>query len=383
MVKKSGDSASFFEKEIKTKPGQMYVFLGDEDYLKNSYTERLKAVLFGDGDGFNFDRLDGGILTPETLAESLDTLPVFGERRMVVVEDFIPSEIADGDEELFIQLLNDLPEYICLVIELGKSKKKKSAGAAKKSPSQEPVSAENTANIDAEDEPSGERKKGEEKGKRLSGLLEKSGRAIKCETPDERELADFVAEIMAKNNRRISVSDAAYMISLCAGYDMQRIYTEAVKLTSSGKNSTVTRSEITESVTPSAQVGAFDITNYIAEGNMAQALTVYRKLLQSGENNIVLAGMILASFKRLYAVKLAVDERLPDSIMVSRLRLSEKALPVVKRKATGYDLSKLRLCVQWSAENCYALQSSAVDNDLIMESFIIRITNMLSRRQPV
>lgn len=383
MAKKSGDSASFFEKEIKTKPGQLYIFSGDEDYLKSSYTERLKAVLFEDGDEFNFDRLDGGILTPERLAESIDTLPVFGERRMVVVEDFIPSEIAEGDEKLFIQILSDLPEYICLVIELGKSKKKKSAADTKKSPSQEQVSAKNTENTDTEDGPEGERKKSEEKGKKLSGLLEKSGRIIKCETPDERELAVFVADIMAKNNRRISASDADYMISLCAGYDMQRIYTESIKLTSTGKKSAVTRDEITESVTPSAQVGAFDITNYIAEGNMAQALTVYRKLLQSGENNIVIANMILASFKRLYTVKLAVDERLPDSIMASRLRLSEKALPVVKRKSAGYDLSKLRLCVQWSAENCYALQSSAVDDDLIMESFIIRITNMLSRRQPV
>ncbi len=65
---------------------QVYLLYGNEAFLKRSYKKRLKAGIVGDDD-MNFAYFEGKDADPDAVIDSAETMPFFGERRLVMVED--------------------------------------------------------------------------------------------------------------------------------------------------------------------------------------------------------------------------------------------------------------------------------------------------------
>jgi DNA polymerase-3 subunit delta len=83
--------------------------VGSEPLLRDQGLAAIRqAVLSGSSDDFNLDRLDGDRLSPGRLLESVQTLPLMAEHRLVIVKD--PQLIAhkDSREALFDALLQTL-----------------------------------------------------------------------------------------------------------------------------------------------------------------------------------------------------------------------------------------------------------------------------------
>ena len=54
-------------------------------------------------------------MSPRRLEEALDCLPMMSERTLVQVTDFDLAKAGEKDREAYLRLLEDLPEYVCLV----------------------------------------------------------------------------------------------------------------------------------------------------------------------------------------------------------------------------------------------------------------------------
>ena len=59
-----------------------------EDYLREAYLTELRALCVPSEDDFSYQRFDGPALDLGALAEAVDALPFFSERRMVEVRDY-------------------------------------------------------------------------------------------------------------------------------------------------------------------------------------------------------------------------------------------------------------------------------------------------------
>ena len=93
--------------------GQLYIFHGEETYLRDRSLERMKELLLTGGlDDFNYHVLAGKDFTLSRLHGLVDAMPMMSERTMVVVSDW---DMDKGDREGLMELLNDLPDYVCLV----------------------------------------------------------------------------------------------------------------------------------------------------------------------------------------------------------------------------------------------------------------------------
>ena len=117
--KKPDDTAAYrqFRRELtEGTPRSLYVFHGEEAYLRAYYLDRLRAKLIPEGlESFNEHRFAGKDLTVRALAEAVDALPMMSERTLLVVQDYDLFKAPEAERTLMTELLSDLPDYCCLV----------------------------------------------------------------------------------------------------------------------------------------------------------------------------------------------------------------------------------------------------------------------------
>ena len=88
--KKEDPSYQELRKELSEgKAGNLYVFHGEETYLRDRSLEEMKALLLTGGlDDFNYHTLTGKDVTLERLHQRVDAIPMMSERTMVGVIDY-------------------------------------------------------------------------------------------------------------------------------------------------------------------------------------------------------------------------------------------------------------------------------------------------------
>ncbi|MBQ2925634.1 MAG: DNA polymerase III subunit delta, partial [Ruminiclostridium sp.] len=114
--KKPDEGYQQLKKDLKAGTiGSLYIFHGEEAYLRDYYLGRIKQALLPEGmEEFNLHELDSKTFTLHALEEALDCLPMMSERTMILVHDldvFKTDELRSG----IAALLPQLPDYVCLV----------------------------------------------------------------------------------------------------------------------------------------------------------------------------------------------------------------------------------------------------------------------------
>ena len=68
--------------------GTLYVFYGEEGYLKRHYLNQLKELCGGPFEAFNIVTLDGEQVTAQALTDAVDSIPMGSEKKLVIVRDY-------------------------------------------------------------------------------------------------------------------------------------------------------------------------------------------------------------------------------------------------------------------------------------------------------
>ena len=118
--KAKADNTALRELKHAVRDGQLknlYVFHGEEAYLREYYLGQLKKALLPAGlEEFNLHTAQGKECSPEWLEQAVDCLPMMGERTVVLVTDFDLSKTGEKDREDYIRIFSQLPEYCCVVL---------------------------------------------------------------------------------------------------------------------------------------------------------------------------------------------------------------------------------------------------------------------------
>ena len=95
--------------------GSLYLFHGEEDYLRDYYLEAVRKKLLPAGtETFNLHVFQGKDLELQTLSDCVDALPMMNDRTVLLVYDydlFKNEERRNRLESMF----QDLPDYVCLI----------------------------------------------------------------------------------------------------------------------------------------------------------------------------------------------------------------------------------------------------------------------------
>lgn len=335
---KKADDSAFRElkKELtERRIGSLYIFHGEETYLRDHYLGKMKeALLTGGLDDFNYHLLPAREFSLQRLRELVDAMPMMSERTMVVVSDY---DIDRGDKEAMAELLSDLPEYVCLVFVYDVIEYK----------------------------PDGR--------SRLSKLIKEKGKVVDFVRQEQGDLTDWIARRFRAQGKEISTVDARYLIFLC-GDLMTTLISEIGKIAAYAKGPRVTQEDIDAVASPQLDAVVFQLTDAIAAGSFDKAFQVLGDLLHMQEHPIMILSVLGRQLRQLYAARLALENG-KGSKWLMELWGMRSSYPAEKltQSARRFSLAWCRKAVSLCEKTDLALKSTGADGQDALTELLLAL----------
>ena len=248
----------------------VYLLYGDQPYLvRRSLRQVVEQAM--DTKDPQPDRFDGKQLTIDALYDACELLPMFGQRRCVVVDDLEPDKLPAGEKKKLEEMLKE-PNPGCVL-----------------------VFAMTSVRLDA---------KKNAAHRRFIGWCEAAGAAVEMSTPDRRDLVRFIRE--GAQRRGSSITDeAAKELLERSSDDLQMLDNELDKLCAYRRGGQVERGDVCRLATAVLDASVFELARKIVRGDYQGAMRELDELFGLREEPVAILGALSGSFVDLYRAKVA------------------------------------------------------------------------------
>ena len=258
--------------------GSLYFFWGDEQFLMEHKIKSIKSRLVDkDFEDFNFARLDGKKTSAADIRREVMAVPAMAEKRMVVVRGSGIFGNAKGkDFKEVCGLLEDIPDYLCIVFAEPDFDKKKEK------------------NLD---------------------IFKKHGQIVKFDPLSPVQLERWLEKLFEEKCKSVLSRDLQTMIGLC-GQSMATLFNEYQKLLSFvGERTKITDEDIKAVVSKSTETRIFELIDNIALGRPKGVFDELSAMRAAGENPSTVMSLIISRLSELLMVKqLNTDKLSRDKI---------------------------------------------------------------------
>lgn len=329
----------------------VYLFHGEEEYVKLSALQRLKSLLLPKGmELLNETRMEGAVPVGRII-EACETLPVFCERRLVILRDWqaLLSRKGEGeaaekgakDEETatFLRWLENPPAGCVLVVFMT--------------------------------------------GK-LSGTsrLHKALKAFEVlfSQLGDADLNKWIAQSARKRGASIS-AEACSALVFSAGRDLARLQGEIGKLSAYvGPGGEITPHTIASIVTDTPETTVFKLIDALTTGHYAKAQSMLSALLLEGEDEVYILYMLTRQMRLLCHARELLDKKQGASIP-SALSLSPYAARMLTPQAQRTAYSRLREGYQLCVEAEYSVKSGKWSKEEALAYAMLRLNQGFSKQK--
>ncbi len=254
-------------------PKNLYVFHGEEAYLREFYLEELKkAVLPAGLEDFNHRAAEGKDCSVEWLEQAVDCLPMMSERTLVEVTDFDLFAGRERQEQL-VKLLRGIPDYCCVVFVYDLI----------------PYRADGRS--------------------KLAALLKEKQAVVEFRRQEQGDLTDWIVRRFKAAGHTIDTGDARYLIFLC-GDLMNNLAAEIGKISAYAGHQRVTREDIDAVAIPVIEAVVFQMTDAMARKDFDRAASVLADLLHSQEPPVMVLSVMGKYFRQLYTARLGLERNM-------------------------------------------------------------------------
>ena len=327
----------FFDQVKAGKIGQVYLFTGPENYVKRSALALLREKLLPPGlEALNESPLEGA--PAQAIIEAGETLPVMGERRLVVVRDFAPlmPGTAKEEEEESRRLcawLPQVPPTCCLVFYLR----------------------------DAFDS-----------RKKLSAFLVRQGAQVNFEPLTDVQLEKWLADQARRRGGGIR-PDAARQLVFLAGRDLSRLGGELDKLCAYAGPAPVTRAMVDKLAVPSLEANVFRMVDSLMEGRAAQAFALLKAMGQNGETPLGILYMLTRQVRLLTHLSLLRAQGQPLPAIQSALALSPYLAQRLDAQAARFTPQRLQALYQACTQAEYRVKSGQARDQAALDQLLLNL----------
>ncbi|MBU5450392.1 DNA polymerase III subunit delta [Acetivibrio sp. MSJd-27] len=219
----------------------VYLFYGNEDYVKEVYVERIKEiVLQNDMMEMNFHPIKENI-TKEELTELIDSVPMMCDRKLIYLNGLgiVKSGLKQEIKDTVMDILADIPPYAVIIIK------------------------EDTI---------------DKRQKALLKQIEKKGVIVEFPYLSENDMITFVNREVGKYGKKIKKEDIEYLIYLC-DTSINAILREVEKLCNYvGDAQIITREDIDKMVKKSIETRIFELSDAMVSKNKTLAYQILSEL---------------------------------------------------------------------------------------------------------
>ena len=340
MPPKSKPDTSGFEKLKKDlsagKPGQLYIFHGEETYLRDHYLGRLReAILTGGLGEFNRHNIGAKEMSPHALEEAVDCLPMMAERTLVEVADF--DLFRAGEKEEYIRILSNLPDYCCLVFVYDVLEYKPDART------------------------------------KLAQAVKAHGTAVNFPRQGQRELTDWVRRHFKALGKDIDPRLCWELIELC-GDLMHNLQQEISKIAAYAKEDHITRADIEAVAAPQLSAVVFRIADAIGEKNFDRAAATLGELYQMQKTPYEILSALGKQMRQLYSARLALAGG-KGSGYVAQLWGMRYPADRLMSSARRFSLPWCRRAVVRCAQTDLAMKSTGQDAKELLTTLLLELAN--------
>ena len=273
--KKETEDKGYAQLKADLKDGavrNIYLFHGEETYLREYYLDQLRKKLIPAGfEEFNYHRLQGKNLNIQELSDIVEAFPMMCEKTLVTVTDFDLFKLNEEQRNQMIALLTDFPEYCCIVFV-----------------------------YDIIDY------KPDRKMKKLYTALTNTAQIVEFKTQGQSDLINWVGRRFKALGKEIDRQAAEHLIFTC-GSLMTGLIPEIEKIGAYTKGSKVTIEDINAVADPVIDAMIYDITNEISRRNYDAAANTLGKLLKMQEEPIMILALIGKELRKLYTACIALE----------------------------------------------------------------------------
>lgn len=360
------------KQDIKTGQfNRLYVLCGDDDYSRGSYKRSLKAAIMPEDDGMNYAEFSGKNVSVNTIIDTARTIPFFGERRLVIVNDsglLAPASKKKKGEE------TEEDEVDEKVDEKKSSRKKSDDYGLEDFFAEIPDTTVLIFN--------------EEKVNKASKIYKAAAKYGYIATfdriseKDERGLTriqSLVATKLRKDNMNITMP-AWNLFRERTGTDLRVVFTELEKLTCFCMDrGVITEDDVKALIPERIENKVFNMTECMANYDQKKALEYYYDLLQiKDEKPVMILAAIYKQYHQLYVVKKlnADGVNYKDILKAADVRSdSDYVFKKLLRMAGKYTYEDLKKAMEMCLDYDKAFRSGKMKDTVAVELVIVAMSS--------
>ncbi|MBO4749700.1 MAG: DNA polymerase III subunit delta [Lachnospiraceae bacterium] len=304
----------------------VYLLYGDERYLKQQYTEKLRKALAGD-DEMNLTRYEGKDVPVGEIIDLAETMPFLAERRVIVLKD--TGLFKSGGDQLaeYLSAPNDTTFFLFSESEVDKRCK-------------------------------------------LYKTVASKGHVAEFTTQDENTLKRWVAQLLGKSGKKVTEATVTYFLSK-TGTDMQNIQTETEKLICYCLDrDVVTNADVDAICSTILQDRIFDMVEAAARHRTKEALTLYYDLLALKVQPLQILAMLARQYNLMLQAKELRNQGMRDKEIASKIGVPPFVVSKYISQASHYKTSEIRAmlekCVQADADVKMGIMNDKLSVELII-----------------
>ncbi|MDA3973651.1 DNA polymerase III subunit delta [Enterococcus thailandicus] len=329
------------QKIRKEKLQPCYLVLGTEKFLQDQVREEiLKKIQVDSKDDLNFLSFDMENASLDEVVAEAETLPFFGEQRLVFVENpyFLTGEKVNNGIEQNTDLLVD---YL-------------------KAPLESTVLV-----FFAPYEKLDERKK-------VTKQLKKTAIVIDVKQLNEKEVRQYLTNTL--NNSEIEMDRYAIDLFLrLTDLDLSKLMRELQKLMLFAQDQKkITTKEVEQLVPKTLEHNLFDMTQYVLTGNTEQALRLYEDLVLQGEETIKINAILLAQLRLLLQTKFLIKIGYQQANIAETLKVHPYRVKLAMQEVRRFDEGLLVRLFDQLVELDYQIKTGKIDKELSFQLFVLQ-----------
>lgn len=328
------------KKHIKTAEFlPVYLFYGDEDYLKKVYIDTIVSKCVAPAfESLNFVRLEGKNTLLNDVIEQASIIPMMSEKRCIVIEDYKLDSLLDKEISAFQSYLESGYDT-CVIIFL------------QKNPEFTP-----------------------KKNMQIINLIDKFGAVCTLKKRSGSDLIKPLIKSAEKQGCILSTQIATYLVNV-VGDDFNVLINELNKVCNFAHQGEITRQHIDAVAVKTDDAKIYYLTNALMQKDFDKAYKVLHTLLRQKIEPGYILGTLISAYVDMYRAKISLycGER-ADSLSVD-YAYNKTAFRLVNagKDASRIEIPTIRKCLDVLSEADMKLKSGSDDQVILLEQLMVKL----------
>ena len=327
------------DKAIRTGDiGPLYYLYGEEQYLVERGTQRLLQLVVDPGfRDFNYNLFYGKECRGEEIVEAAQTLPMFAERRAILVKR--SSDLPAAALEVLLGYVQNPSPTTCLIFQGEKIDQRK----------------------------------------KFFAELKRGNALVEYKRPYENQLGGFIREELAADGKRIEPAAAELLVHLI-GNNLSELAAQLEKLiTYVGERPAISLDDVRAIVSDTKVDSVFELANALGGRDLAGALRRLQTVIRDGDAPYLVIGALARHFRQLWLVRELLEKRVATDEIGKRTGINPFFLKGMITQAKRFDGNELRGIFRRLHETDVAMKSSGGKPQLLLELLVMDICGVAAK----